>query len=195
MTYSGLRAGAMVQVGGWEQGNASKEAFQFDIGGDYAGFSVDAVYAYDKDAVKLSTFSASTGSLPSDTLKATLADVNAGVIGVKYKWDKLTLYSGYEYARLSAPSDLSSFFNATGGNTYNLNGGYRGVIQPNAFVKPDIQQVVWLGAKYALLSNLDAAVGYYYEWQNDFTAVWTSKAAIPVDEGYTKYACGPSSVS
>ena len=63
MTYSGLRAGAIAQVGGWEQGNGSKEAFQFDLGGDYAGFSVDAVYAYDKDAVKLSTFSGATVSL------------------------------------------------------------------------------------------------------------------------------------
>ena len=189
VTYSGLRAGAMVQVGGWQQGNASKEAFQFDIGGDYAGFSVDAVYAYDKDAVKLSTFNGSTSPYTSDTLKATLADVNAGVIGVKYKWDKLTLYSGYEYARLSAPSDLSSLY-GTGANVYNLNGGYSGVIQPNAFVKPDIQQVVWLGAKYALLSNLDAAVGYYYEWQNNFTVV--NAAGTIGDQGYAKTACGPS---
>ncbi len=188
IAYNGVRAGAIAQVGGWEQGNGAKDAFQFDLGGDIGGFSVDAVYAYDKDAVKFSTYN---GGAPSpDDLKATLADVNAGVIGAKYKWDKLTLYSGYEYARLSTPSDLSAAGSSYGipvGNIYTLNGGYPGVIQKDAFVNPDIQQVVWLGAKYALLSNLDAAVGYYYEWQNNYTAVGKATAT----EGYTS-ACAAS---
>jgi predicted porin len=185
VAYNGFRAGAIVQVGGWDQGNGAQAAYQFDLGGDIGGFSVDAVYAYDKDAVKLSAFGSATQS-PADELKATLADVNAGVIGAKYKWDKLTLYSGYEYARLSSPSDLANY----AGNTYTLLGGYPGVVQPNAFVKPDDQQVVWVGAKYALLSNLDAAVGYYYEWQNNFTAV--GKATTT--EYYTT-ACGPSTAN
>jgi len=165
VAYNGVRAGAIVQVGGWEQANTSKEAFQFDLGGDWNGFSVDAVYAYDKDAVKLSTFNAV--ETPPDLLKATLADINAGVIGVKYKWDKLTLYGGYEYARLTDPSGLTTDIPV--GAIYTLNGGYPGKIQANAFVDPDIQQVGWVGAKYALLTNLDAAVGYYYEWQNNYS--------------------------
>ena len=51
-----------------------------------------------------------------DTLKATLADVNAGVVGAKYKWQALTLFGGYEYARLSSPSDLRQVLMATGAN-------------------------------------------------------------------------------
>jgi len=189
VAYNGFRAGAIVQVGGWEQGNGAKEAYEVDVGGDYAGFSVDAVYAYAEDAVKLSTFSGAPSAplaTDPDELKATLADVNAGVVAAKYKWDKLTLYSGYEYARLSAPSDLSGLY-GTGVNVYTLNGGYPGVIQQNAFVKPDIQQVVWVGAKYAILSNLDAEVGYYYEWQNNYTVLGT-----PTGDEYYTSACGPS---
>ncbi len=192
VAYNGFRAGAIVQVGGWEQGNGAKEAYELDVGGDYAGFSVDAVYAYAQDAVKLSTFSGTPGAPLAgdpDELKATLADVNAGVVGVKYKWQALTLYGGYEYAQLSTPSGLSGLY-GTGANVYTLNGGYPGVIQANAFVKPDIQQVVWLGAKYGILSNLDAAVGYYYEWQNNFTVV--NAAGTIGDQGYAKTACGPS---
>jgi predicted porin len=184
--YNGFRASAIAQVGGWQQGNGAKEAYQASIGGDFAGFSVDAIYAYDKDAVKLGTWGSTTGPTP-DTLKATLADVNAGVIGAKYKWQQLTLYSGYEYARLSAPSDLNSFFGAKSGDFYTLNGGYPAQIQANAFVKPEDLQVLWLGAKYGILSNLDVAVGYYYEWQNDYTAV--GKATTT--EAYTS-ACGPN---
>ena len=204
LAYNGFRASAIAQLGGWEQGNGAQAAYQAGVGGDWSGFSVDAIYAYAKDAVKLSTFNGATSGSIADYpwgLKATLADVNAGVAAAKYKVDKLTLFSGYEYARLSAPSDLASIFGpdanlaytsarSKDGDLYNLNNGYLAQIQPNAYVKPDIQQVVWLGAKYAVLSNLDAAVGYYYEWQNNFTAV--KKSGYTADQGYVSTPCGSS---
>ena len=150
--------------------------------------------------MKLSTFNGSNAgngiAFDPSGLKATLADVNAGVVGVKYKWDKLTLFGGYEYAQLSTPSDLGSIFGpgaAKFGDIYDFNNGYLAEVQPNAFVKADIQQVAWVGAKYALLSNLDAAVGYYYEWQNNFTVV--NKAGPIGDQGYATTPCGPSVVS
>jgi predicted porin len=173
LNYNGLRAGAIAQLGGWSQGNGAKAAYQADLGADFAGFSFDAVYAYAKDAVKLGTWGSTTfpAGVPTDTLKATLADVNAGVIGAKYKWDKATFFGGYEYARLSSPSDFSSLV----GNTYNFNNSwtdYAAVVQSDAFGhgtgKPEDLQVLWVGAKYGILSNLDAAVGYYHEWQNNY---------------------------
>ena len=95
----------LTQIGGWNEGNGAQSAYQFDLGGDYAGFSVDAIYAYAKDAVKLSTYNGATPTLdPYDTLKALSPNVNAGVIAAKYKWNALTLYGGYEYARLSIPA-------------------------------------------------------------------------------------------
>ncbi len=189
VAYNGFRAGGIVQVGGWDQGNGAQEAYQFDLGGDWNGFSVDGVYAYDKDAVKLST----TGGVTTDLMKATLADVNAGVIAAKYKWQALTIFGGYEYARLSTPSDLASYQ----GNTYTLNGGYPGVIQSNAYINPEDLQVVWVGGKYGLLSNLDAVVGYYYEWQNNFTNSTTKyndgNGAGGLGTGSkTGLACGPN---
>jgi predicted porin len=189
VAYNGFRASAIAQVGGWQQGNGAKEAYQADIGGDYAGFSVDAIYAYDKDAVKLGTWGSTAAPTP-DTLKATLADVNAGVVGVKYKWQQLTLYSGYEYARLSTPSDLSSFYGAASGNFYTFNAGYPAQVQANAFVKPEDLQVLWLGAKYGILSNLDVAAGYYYEWQNNYAVVGTATKT----EAYTT-ACAPNATA
>jgi predicted porin len=168
---NGLRFGAIAQVGGWAEGNGAQGAFQVDVGGDLAGFSVDAIYAYDRDAAKLGTWGGTTGPTP-DTLKATLADVNAGVLGVKYKVQALTLFGGYEYARLSTPSDYTQYV----GNTYNFNSAWTdnpAVVQSNAFVKPEDLQVLWVGAKYGILSNLDAAVGYYHEWQNNYDATPT----------------------
>jgi len=167
VTYNGFRAGALAQVGGWEQGNGAESAYQFDLGGDIGGLSLDAVYAYAKDAVTLSNYP--SGAPTPDTLKATLADVNAGVIGAKYKWQSLTVFGGYEYARLSSPSDPYGATGAKNGDTLTFNGGYPGVVQADAYVNPKDLQVLWVGGKYGILSNLDFIAGYYYAWQNNYT--------------------------
>jgi predicted porin len=162
LAYNGFRAGAIAQLGGWAEGNGAQAAYQVDLGGDIGGLSVDAIYAYDQDAVKLGTYGGvPPAPLAPDTLKATLADVNAGVVGAKYKWQALTLFGGYEYAQLSTPTDLAKYV----GNTYNFNGSWSGfpaVVQTDAFVNSEDLQVLWVGAKYGILSNLDAAVGYYH---------------------------------
>jgi hypothetical protein len=182
VAYSGFRAGALVQVGGYEQGNGAESAYQFDLGGDIGGFSADAIYAHAKDAVALSAYT--SGAPTPDTLKATLADINAGVIAAKYKWQALTLYGGYEYARLSSPSDLFGATAAAAGSTLTLNGGFPAVVQANAYVNPKDLQVLWVGGKYGILSNLDASVGYYREWQNTY-----ANAATTYNVGTT---CGPN---
>ena len=35
VAYNGFRAGALAQLGGWDQGNGAQSAYQVDIGGDY----------------------------------------------------------------------------------------------------------------------------------------------------------------
>ncbi len=103
-----VHAGAMVQVGGWDELNASRSAYQVDIGGNFACFSVDAVYAYDKDAIGLSAYG---GTLPAgigpNDLKATLADIDAFALFGKYTRRQLTLYGGYIHERFTNPSDTS----------------------------------------------------------------------------------------
>jgi predicted porin len=199
LSYNGLRASAIAQVGGWSEGNGAQAAYQLGLGGDWNGFSVDAVYAYAKDAVKLGTYGSNPApTYASDTLKATLADVNAGVVGAKYKWQALTVYGGYEYARLSSPTDFGKYY-GTGKNVYDFNNSwtdYPGLVQNDAFGhnngKPEVLQVVWIGAKYGILSNLDAAVGYYHEWQNNYdinpsTAPGGRCAAFSSQAGSAKY--------
>jgi predicted porin len=186
VAYNGFRAGAIVQVGGWDQGNGAQAAYQFDLGADYAGFSVDAIYAYDKDADYLSNYGPGHG----DTLKSTLADDNAFVLGAKYKWQALTLYGGYEYARLSSPSDYANYV----GNTSPLLGGVLGTVQTDAYGhgggNPEDLQALWVGAKYALLSNLDAAAGYYHVWQNDFANAANSAACATHGNTYRNDCAG-----
>lgn len=178
VAYNGFRAGGLAQVGGLQQDNGAMAAYQVDLGGDFYGFSVDAIYAYARDAVKLSAYGALAGPPagdPTDTLKANLADISAGVLAAKYKWNALTLFGGYEYSQLSNPTDAWAL-NAEAAKSYvdPLNGGFPGVIQANAYPNPEHLQVLWLGAKYGVLSNLDVAAGYYYEWQNNYSAAGTN---------------------
>ena len=177
VAYNGFRAGGMVQLGGYEQGNGTNGAAQVDLGVDYAGLSVDAIYAYDKDAVALSTYggAAIPAGDPTDTLKATLANINAEVLAAKYKWNALTLFAGYEYSQLSNPSDSYGATAAVNGQYISsLNGGYPGVVQKLAYPNDKDLQVLWVGAKYGILSNLDVAAGYYYEWQNNYSLAGTN---------------------
>ena len=183
IAVSNFRAGAVAQLGGYEQGNGSNGAYQFDIGGDYAGFSVDGVFSHATDAVSLSSYNGvTTGSvgaigLPKgvsqDDLKATLANIDAGVIGVKYTNGPFKAFGGYEYARFSNPSDpYPGGFSTVGDFTV-----LPGAVTSTAYAAQNkILQVAWIGAKYALLSNVDLTGAYYYAWQNTYLAPGASPA-------------------
>ena len=178
-----LHAGAIVQLGGYKQGNGANGAYQVDVGGEYAGFSVDAVYAYAKDAVTLSAYGGDNGAfgLPAGVatydLKATLADLQAGILFVKYRWQALTFYGGYGYGTLSNPSDSYSW------GLSNTLGGYAvlpGGVKNDAYTINKIQQVGWLGAKYLLRPDLDFAVAYYDQWYNNYSGDVCVANTVPV---------------
>ena len=174
--YNGVRVGAMTQLGGWDQGNASQRAYQFDLGGDFMGVSFDATYVHDVDAVKLGGFSGAAipAGDPANTLKATVANIDAGTLAAKYKWNALTVYGGYMYSLLQNPSDsFGATASANGWYVNGLNGGYPAIIQKYAFPNNEILQTAWLGAKYAVRSDIDVAASYYHEWQNNYTAAGT----------------------
>ncbi len=187
--YDRFRVGALTQLGGYEQRNNAESAYQFDLGGDFGALSVDAVYAYAKDGVTLSNYT--SGAPTPDTLKATLVNISAGVLAAKYKWRALTVYGGYEYARLSSPSDLFGATATANGGTLTLNGGYPAIVQANAYVNPKNLQVAWIAAKYAILSNLDFNTAYYYAEQNSYTNAAT-KYNIGGTATKAGVGCGPN---
>jgi hypothetical protein len=189
LTYHGFRAGALGQLGGYEQRNNAESAYQFDLGGDLGKLSVDAVYAYAKDAVTLSNYT--SGAPTPDTLKATLTNISAEVVAAKYKWNAFTFYGGYEYARLSSPSDLFGATATANGQTLTLNGGYPAVVQANTYVNPKVLQIAWIAGKYAILPNLDFDAAYYYINQNTFTNAAT-KYNTGGGSSHTGVGCGPN---
>jgi len=189
VAYKGVRFGAMTQIGGYDQRNNAESAYQFQLGGDIGHLSLDAIYSYEEDAVTLSNYT--SGAPTPTTLKATLANVHAGVIAAKYTVKKLTLFAGYEYAKLSTPSDLFGATATANGGTLKLNGGFPAVVQANAYVTPKDQQVFWAGGKYKLLPKLDLDAGYYYIEQSNFTNAGT-KYNTGGGASRTGVGCGPN---
>ena len=168
-----FRVGGMTQVGGWSAGNNAQEAFELTAGFDWNGLSVDGVYEYAKDAVALGTLG--PNPISPTLLKATISNQSSFQIAGKYKWDRVTFYGGYQNERLTNPSDLpatasirsfnggaQAIFGASGGGT-------QGIGATGAFPAPKVTQVLWTGAKFAALPNVDLIFGYYHVWQNNYT--------------------------
>ena len=172
--YNMVRAGAMYEFGNYSWGNGANGAYQFDLGGDYAGFSIDAIYSHANDAVFLSSISAPVPLGFANDLKATIANVDSWAIAGKYKNGPFQAFGGYAYDRLSNPTDSYAFSHAVSGfdsiADINVPGDatITGNVNIYAYQTDKTLQTAWLGAKYAVLSNLDVAGGYYIEWQNNY---------------------------
>ena len=185
--YNMFRAGAMYEFGDYSWGNPANGAYQFDLGGDYAGFSVDAIYSHANDAVFLSSLSAATiGANPwaASDLGATIANVDSWALAGKYKNGPFQAFAGYAYDRLTNPTDSYAINKAANGfdSIADINVPGNNAIATNISITgystgAKVLQTAWVGAKYGILSNLDVAGGYYYEWQNNYSA---TTCATPV---------------
>ncbi|MGD1016246.1 MAG: porin [Roseiarcus sp.] len=185
VAYSGFRAGALWDFGNYSDGDSSNGAYQFDVGFDYMGFSVDAIYAYARDAEFLSS-----GAAGTDDLTATIANVQSEAIAAKYKIGPFQAFAGYSHDELSDPSD--SYAKDLSANGFTGLGGYW--VVPGAslttYKTHKILQTGWVGAKYSILSNLDISAAYYYEWQNDYTAPGAAQTCTGPGTSQTKTCAG-----
>ena len=119
---------------------------------------------------------------PNDILKATLSN-NFGVeLVAKYKWNEVTFYGGYMYANLGNPS------NAEAGGFQTIAAGIfvppgavtsTAYLNTGAYASPAypfnrVNNTIWTGFKWAVWSNLDVAMGFYYQTQNNYNFSWNS---------------------
>ena len=172
--YGPARLGLMYQFGGTIARNDT--GWAVDLGGDYAGLSVDAVYSHKKDLVSGASLSAaqlasilpggslaSLGLSPSNTISGTVSDNDAYSFAAKYKWDPLTFSGGYQYMRFANPSSPLA------NGAVDL-GGYTLLTNNTSFTRNKIVQISFVGVRYAATSKLDLATAWYHVDQNGFAA-------------------------
>lgn len=168
LSSNGLHAGAMYKFN--NSSGSANSAVQLQIGGEFAGFSVDGYYVRVKDAVAAAALSAAQlASLPaefspSNSLAATVSDNTAFTIAGSYNLGVATLFAAYEHIRFANPdTPLAAGFDDIGG--YKL-----AFVNNTAFPNDKILQVFWAGVKYSPMPNFDLQAAYYGYKQNSFAA-------------------------
>jgi predicted porin len=144
-------------------------AFQADLGGEYAGASVDAYYSKENSAITATSLTAAqVAGLPalgysvSNALAATISDNEAFALMAFYKFDLLKFFAGYEHIVYTNPNTpLSAGFQDIGG--YVL-----AYVTNNAYNNSKTVQVYWTGVRYTVIPNLDLTAAYYGYRQNAY---------------------------
>jgi len=164
---------------------AHNSAYGFDLGGEYAKFSVDVVYQHYNQAISVlnpllgpeslsAPFQSTTNSIntnpiiganligTNNTVYGIVTDNDALMAAAKYTWDRFKFFAGYEHILYKNPSNpLGIGASAQGG--YLLSG-----VEDNNLDSDKIVQIWWTGVKYAYDSSSDITVSWYHQAQNDF---------------------------
>ncbi len=166
--FNGLaHLGALYKFNG--SNGSANTAFQADIGGEYAGASVDAYYSKENSAITATSLTAAqVAALPAlgysvaNSLAATISDNTAYALMALYKIDPFKLFAGYERIKYANPTTpLSAGFNDIG--DYVL-----AFVTNNAYNKSKTVNVYWTGARYTVIPHLDLTVAYYGYNQNAY---------------------------
>ncbi len=135
---------------------------------------------------------------PNDILKATLSN-NFGVeLNAKYKWNTVTFYAGYIYASLGNPSNAeANGFKTVAGGIFIPSGAVSstayldsGAINSPAYAYNKVLNTIWTGFKWSIWKNLNVAMGFYYQTQNNYNWTWNTGNINGIPYGYaTPNAC------
>lgn len=159
------------------------QAYEFDVGADWNGFSVDANYNAKKDEILVSPLNPTpTGTNPKivagdlgyvdptnplgsgvyGTLNATISDQSAWSVLARYTLDQWKFYGAWERIIYSNPTDPI-------GPGYQDIGGYI-ISNPNnsAYTNQKMLDIYWLGTKVAVMDNLDLMGAWYHYYQHSY---------------------------
>jgi predicted porin len=161
-------------------------AFGFNLGGAYHNFSADVTYQHYNQAISVlnpllgpqsptAPYQSTTNSIntnpitganvidPGNTVYGIVTDNSAIMGAVKYTWDQVKFYLGYEYIQQLNPS------HPLGVGASSVQGGYLlSGVEDNNLDSPKYVQIWWLGAKYAIDGQTDITGAWYHQLQNDF---------------------------
>src|SRR5271169_4290439 len=135
---------------------AANTAVQADLGGEYAGVSLDAYYSKVNSAITATSLTAlQVAALPalgysaSNSLAATISDNTTYSFMAAYKFDPFKFFAGYIHMKYSNPNNpLSAGFNDIG--DYVL-----AFVTNTAYNNSKTVQVYWTGVRHTVIRNLD----------------------------------------
>jgi predicted porin len=167
VSFGPVRAAVETSMGAADN-TGPRNFVQGQIGADYMGLSVDAIFSHIQDAI--TSVPLPVGTLLPATLinpgrgfvAGTVSDNTSVMLLAKYEFGPVKLYGGYAHMNFANPNTPLQ-----PGNTF-LGGYTFGTVNNTAFATDKILQVFWTGARYSVRPDLDLAVAYYHEAQNSF---------------------------
>ena len=167
LKYQNVRFGAMYKFS--NAATSANSAYEFSLGGEYAGFSADAYYVKVKSAIALGALSApqlatlpTLGFSPSNSLTGTISDNRTFGLMAMYSLSPFKLFVGYENIQFQNPETaLPVGFDVA---SYKL-----AVVNNAPYAHEKILQVYWAGAKWSVDPRLDLTVAYYGYHQSNFS--------------------------
>lgn len=145
---------------------------EIDVGGNFAGLSLDGYYVKAHDEIAVSALSAAQVALlpglgfsPDKALAATVSDNTSYSLMALYNFGAvvpLKLFAGYEHISYANPSSpLPVGFDDIGG--YKL-----AFVNNAAFPNDKVLQVYWAGVKYFITPSFEVTGAYYGYHQNSY---------------------------
>jgi predicted porin len=152
-----------------ESSGSGNTGFQADIGGAFAGASVDAYYSKVNSAITASALTAAqVTALPglgysvTNSVAATISDNTAYALMGSYKLDPFKFFAGYEHIKWTDPkTPLNVGFSDIGGYVLAF-------VTTNAYLDPKKVNVYWTGVRYTVIPHLDLTAAYYGVYQNAY---------------------------
>jgi predicted porin/cell division protein FtsB len=165
-------------------GDGSRNIVEGQVGVDYLGLSLDAIYSHVNDAVSSAPLAVGFAPTPAQLANAgsglvagTISDNTSLMLLASYKVGPVKLYAGYENIEFANPNNpLLAGSGIIGGYTL-------GTANNTAFNNHKDLQVFWTGAKYAVSSDIDLIAAYYHESQNSFAGNGCSNDSLPQCSG------------
>ena len=135
-----------------------------DIGADYAGFSVDALYGKVRGAVAAASLTAAQNAAAPGTLAATISDNTAFAFMASYTLQPLKIYAGYEHIKYADPEDPLPV------GTVTIGGYVLSSVNNAAYKINKVLEYSWLGVRYSVNPKFDLTTAYYHFKQNSYAA-------------------------
>lgn len=177
-SYGPARIGLMYQA----PGSVGRDggAVAANLGGDYAGFSIDAIYTRKKDEISAGSLTtaqlANPAQYPINSITATVSDNTAYSVMGKYSMERAKFYAGYEYIKFQNPTSPIAGTTAIPGTnpvqylpgTINIGGYLISSANNTAYTNNKILQYAWAGARYYVTEKLEVAGAFYHIDQNSY---------------------------
>jgi predicted porin len=152
-----------------ESNGSGNTAFQADIGGHYAGVSIDAYYSKINSAITAASLTAAqVAKLPalgyssSNSLAGTISDNTTYALMGLYEFDPLKFFAGYMRIKYANPTNpLAAGFGDIGGYVLAF-------VTNNAYNDNKTVNVYWTGVRYTVSPGLELIAAYYGYTQNAY---------------------------